>query len=237
MWVKNLVKFMLVLHFVVLSWQSEENAPAAASDADSKLPNIWEDEAVSRMIREVLARDLVKEHEQRHQRRQHKRDVTVSPAVAEGKKAPTTRKAPATTQKAKKPIKVTQTGNKTKNRVTPSTAATKATVKPSMKPIVANTNLGVNSLSKAKVRTRRRHFTLRLQLVRTFHRLHCAHVEVSFDSQLIILASQWIYDFHNLHITSSAVLSCIIHDASADDDREMTSHFSCFPFSCLWCVI
>lgn len=155
MWVKNLVKFMLVLHFVVLSWQSEENAAAAANDSESKLPNIWEDEAVSRMIREVLARDLVKEHEQRHQRRQHKRDVTVSPAVAEGKKAPpTTRKAPATTQKAKKPVKVTQTGNKTKNRVTPSTAATKATVKPSMKPIVASTNLGINSLSKAKVRTK-----------------------------------------------------------------------------------
>jgi hypothetical protein len=154
MWVKNLVKFMLVLHFVVLSWQSEENDVAAvAKEADTKLPNIWEDEAVSRMIREVLARDLVKEHEQRHQRRQHKRDVTASPAVAEGKKVPTTRKAPATTQKAKKPAKVTQTGNKTKNRVTLSTAATKATVKPSTKPIVASTNLGINSLSKAKVRT------------------------------------------------------------------------------------
>lgn len=154
MWVKNLVKFMLVLHFVALSWQSEENAAEVANDdADSKLPNIWEDEAVSRMIRDVLARDLTKEHEQRHLRRQHKRDVTASPAVAESKKAPTTRKAPATTPRAKKPVRVTQTGNKTKNRVTPSTTTTKATVKPSMKPIVANTNLGINSLSKAKVRT------------------------------------------------------------------------------------
>lgn len=152
MWVKNLVKFVLVLHFVVLSWQSEENAAAAANDSDSKLPNIWEDEAVSRMIRDVLARDLVKEHDQRHQRRQHKRDVTISPV--EGKKAATTRKAAPTTQKAKKPVKMTQTGNKTKNRVTPSTApTTKATVKPSSKPIVASTDLGINGLSKAKVRT------------------------------------------------------------------------------------
>lgn len=142
---------MLVLHFVVLSWQSEENATTAANDSDSKLPNIWEDEVVSRMIRDVLARDLVKEHEQRHQRRQHKRDVTVSPV--EGKKAATTRKAAPTTPKAKKPVKVTQTGSKTKNRVTSSTAPTKATVKPSSKPIVANTNLGINGLSKAKVRT------------------------------------------------------------------------------------
>lgn len=154
MWVKNLVKFMLVLHFVALSWQSDEEkaSAAAVNDSDSKLPNIWEDEAVSRMIREVLARDLVKEHEQKFQRRQHKRDVSASPAVAEDRKVPTTRKAPATTAKAKKPVKVTQTGNKTKNRVTPSTATTKATVKPSMKPIVANTNLGINSLSKTKVR-------------------------------------------------------------------------------------
>lgn len=159
MWVKNLVKFMLVLHFVVLSSQSEENDAAAASETElSKLPNIWDDEVVSRMIREVLARDLVKEHEHRHVKRQHKRDVTASPAVAIAttKKAQTTRKAPATTQKAKKPVKVTQTGNKTKNRVASSTTTTKATVKPSMKPIVTNTNLGVsgmNSLSKAKVRT------------------------------------------------------------------------------------
>jgi hypothetical protein len=160
MWVKNLVKFMLVLHFVVSLSLSEENEAATSEAELSALPNIWEDEVVSRMIREVLAHDLVKEHEHRHFKRQHKRDVTASPAVAATtKKVQTTRKSPATTQKAKKPVKVTQTGNKTKNRVASSTSTTKATVKPSMKPIVTNTNLGVsgiNSLSKAKVRTNRR---------------------------------------------------------------------------------
>lgn len=160
MWVKSVVKFMLVLHFVILSSQSEANEAAAASETDlSTLPNIWEDEVVSRMIREVLARDLVKEHEHRHFKRQHKRDVTASPAVvaATTKKVQTTRKSPATTQKAKKPIKVTQTGNKIKNRVASSTSTPKATVKPSIKPIVAHSNLGVsgiNSLSKSKVRTK-----------------------------------------------------------------------------------
>jgi hypothetical protein len=162
MWVKNLVKFMLVLHFVVLSSQSTKANDEAANETElSALPNIWEDEVVSRMIREVLARDLVKEHEHRHFKRQYKRDVTASPAVAAAattKKAPaTTRKAPATT-KAKKPVKVTQTGNKNKNRVASSTSTTKATVKPSIKPIVTNTNLGasgINSLSKSKVRTNR----------------------------------------------------------------------------------
>lgn len=146
MWVKNVVKFMLVLHFVVLSWQSEEKE---AETDKSSLPNIWEDEVVSRMVREVLTRDLVKEHEQRHLKRQHKRDVSASTATT--KNAPTTRKAPATTQKAKKPIKVTQTGSKTKNRVVSSTTTTKATVKPSMKPIVTSVS-GINSLSKSKVR-------------------------------------------------------------------------------------
>lgn len=229
MWVKNVVKFMLVLHFVVLSWQSEENAAEVENDLNSKLPNIWEDEVVSRMIREVLARDLMKEHEQRHQRRQHKRDVGASPAVAESKKAPaTTRKAPATTVKAKKPVRVTQTGNKTKNRVNPSTTTTKATVKPSVKPIVANTNLGINSLSKAKVRTEQN----RVTRVSRFDYSSLEHFIVSIVFMFIILGSQWNYDFHNLHITCSVDLSCIIHGA-VDDDREMTSHFSCFSVSCL----
>lgn len=148
MWVRSVVRFMLVLQFVVLSMEAVTEE--IASDADSSLPNIWEDEVVTRMIRELLARDLGKEHEQRQLKRQYKREVTASPAVSTTKKAQTTRKATVTTQKAKKPIKVTQSGNKPKRVATTTSSTTRATVKPSTKPIVINTNLG--DPSKAKVR-------------------------------------------------------------------------------------
>ena len=154
MWVRSLVKFVLVLQFVVLS--TEAVTEEVASEMDS-LPNIWEDEVVTRMIREVLAQDLVKEQQQQHLRRQYKRDVTASPAVAAStKKSQTTRKASTvTTQKAKKPVKVTQSGNKPKRVATTTTSlTTRATVKPSTKPIVTNSNFDVvnNVASKAKVR-------------------------------------------------------------------------------------
>lgn len=156
MFVKYVVKLVLVLCLIVLSSQSAETAREAVNETElsSKLPNIWEDEVVTRMIRDVLVRDFVKDDEHKRMKRQHKRDVhssTVSPVGTS--KAQTTRKASATTLKAKKPTKVAQTGNKTKNRVTSSpSTSTKATVKPSTKPIVTNlANSGVNS-SKVKVR-------------------------------------------------------------------------------------
>lgn len=146
---------MLVLQFVVLSAQSEESASETELSSAS-LPNIWEDEVVSRMVRDVLKEDLVKEQAHKQQRRQHKRDIQVTASSVFGTtpRTVTTRRVSASTQKAKKPSKVTQTGNKTKNRVTPSTTTTKATVKPSTKPIVPN--LGVNSANSSKVKVRNR---------------------------------------------------------------------------------
>lgn len=148
MWVKNLVKLAVVLHFIVMSTRAEENENVEVET----LPNIWEDEAVSRMVRDLLARDLLKEHDQKQTKRQHKRDVVYATSPTP-KSSSTTRKITVSTQKAKKPTRVGQTGNKTKNRVTsaPSTAATKAaTVKPSAKPIVSNLGSAAN-ISKSKV--------------------------------------------------------------------------------------
>lgn len=165
MWVKFLVRFVLMLQFAVLSTQLER---VVEDDVElSSLPSIWDDEVVSRMVRDVLAQDLAKQHEHRLMRRQHKRDVystASSIVVGSSPRAHTTRKVAATTQKAKKPTKVvnkvTQAGNKNKNRVTQSTATTstttKATVKPSTKPIVTNSNSGVsNSANLSKVKVRR----------------------------------------------------------------------------------
>jgi hypothetical protein len=142
---------------------------ATSTDDDNleSLPNIWEDENVSRMVREVLARDLKREFESKQTKRQYKRDIhsSMSPvldtattaSVASAKAVQTTRRQIVTTQKGgKKPVKVTQqAGNKNKNRVTIATKATKATVKPSMKPsnvVNTNANLGnFNASSKTKV--------------------------------------------------------------------------------------
>lgn len=150
MWVKNLVKLVLVIHFVALSSQSDENI---RDDVDlSELPSIWDDEVVSRMVREVLAQDLVKEHEQKQLKRMHKRDVQSTATSISTTKASTTRKAStATTQKSKKPTRVSQTSSKNKNRVTTlsTTTSTKATVKPNAKPIV--TNSGTSGLNKINV--------------------------------------------------------------------------------------
>lgn len=165
------VKFVLVLlfQFVILSSSSSlriDNNGASgvvSVESESDLPNIWEDESVNRMVREMLARNLFQEHEHRRTRRQYKRDIhssiTSSSAMPSGTviaraATKTTRKSGAT-QKTKKPSKVTQAGNKNKNRVT-TTVATKATVKPNTKPIVSTTtaaNFGsVNASSKIKVR-------------------------------------------------------------------------------------
>lgn len=169
MWVKDLVKFILLIQFLLMSTTKSTTVLNLMDDENetesAELPNIWEDEAVSRMVREVIARDLFREHDFKRQKRQYKRDVhsteTANLATAKsnngGSNFQTTRRVTSSpvTQKLKKPVKVTQTGNKTKNRVTSaSITTTRATVKPNMKPIVSNSNLGnVNASSKIKVST------------------------------------------------------------------------------------
>lgn len=162
------VKLVLLFQFVILSSSSSlriENNGASgvvSVESESYLPNIWEDEAVNRMVREMLARNLFHEHEHRRMRRQYKRDIHSSiassstiPSVAIARAATKTTRKSGATQKTKKPSKVTQAGNKNKNRVT-TTVTTKATVKPNAKPIVSTTtatNFGsVNASSKIKVR-------------------------------------------------------------------------------------
>lgn len=185
MWVKDLVKFILLLQFFnILSTSSSlklhlnENENESDSTDVQSLPSIWDDEVVTRMVREVLARDLFQENELKKTRRQYKRDVqssvTESPKAISGLQ--TTRKVSSgTTQKVKKPSKVTQTGNKNKNRVTlspsiTSSSTTKATVKPNVQSTVStttnnnsnnNNNLGsVNSSVKIKVRRVIKNFKL-----------------------------------------------------------------------------
>lgn len=152
MWVKNLVKLTVVLQFAFFSSQSLANAQENELSTQS-MPSIWDDEVVSRMVRDVLVNDLIKEKEHNRLKRQHKRDVQTTAAVG---KAQTTRKTPTQAQKTKKPTKVAQAGNKTKIRVTSSTISTKATVKPSTKPIVIiNPNVNSVNTSKIKVRIRK----------------------------------------------------------------------------------
>lgn len=128
------------------------------------LPNIWGDEVVSRMIRDVIFRDLMKENKRKQEKRQHKREVysTVSPVLTS--RAQTTRIATLTSKKDTKPTKVTQTaGNKTKNRIADtatSTFTTESPVKLSMNHVPPNSNLSSKNLtsssnsSKIKVRFR-----------------------------------------------------------------------------------
>ncbi|KAL7046173.1 hypothetical protein ACKWTF_002501 [Chironomus riparius] len=164
MWVKDLVKIIFLFSFFnILSTSSLKlhlNENETESDVDNEsLPSIWDDEVVTRMVREVLARDLYQENEIKKTRRQYKREVHSSATVApkSSSELQTTRKmASVTTQKVKKPSKVTQTGNKNKNRVTlpasiTSSNTTKATVKPNVQSTVSNINLGsVNSSLKIK---------------------------------------------------------------------------------------
>ena len=155
---RNLVKFMFMLQFIILSSQSKENFDK--TETSVMLPNIWENEVVSRMIRSVIFRDLIEENVHKQSKRQHKREIysTASPVAIT--KAETTRKSTlVATQKTRKPTKVTQSaGSKTKNRITPVplTTSTRAPVKPNTKPLVTSldgTELtgGLNS-SKIKVR-------------------------------------------------------------------------------------
>lgn len=174
MWVKkDFVKFILLLQFFILSTSSSTSSSLHLNENETEtddvnsfsdnesLPNIWEDEVVTRMVREVVARDLMREHEFQRSKRQYKRDVqssvTLAPKIEtaggnnyKANTKTTTRRM--TTQKGKKPAKVTQTGNKNKNRVTSppiTTTTTKATVKPSnVKPSLGSVNASI----KIKVR-------------------------------------------------------------------------------------
>lgn len=149
---KSLVKLLFVLQLIALSSAATQDA----ADESEALPNIWEDEAVNRMVREVLAQDLAKEHALKLQKRLHKREVVSTVSPVEKRAPPTTKKAATVTQKTKKPSRVTSTANKNKNRVTSTT--TKATVKPSYKPIVtqsaSNALASAANSSKVKVGTK-----------------------------------------------------------------------------------
>lgn len=155
MMMKSFVKLLFVLQLIALS--SSSAATQDAVDESEALPNIWDDEVVNRMVREVLAQDLAKAHEFRLQKRLHKREVVSTVSPVEKRAPPTTKKAATVTQKTKKPSRVTSAANKNKNRVTPSTTTTKATVKPSYKPIVAqsasNSLVSAANSSKVKVGT------------------------------------------------------------------------------------
>lgn len=155
MWVnKNLVKIILLLQIFILS--SSSLTRSDESLIDESLPSIWEDEKITRMVREVIARDLQRENENIRMRRQHKRDLTSKKANVT---LETTRDISevASEKSFKKPPKVIQT----KNRVSMVTSqqqqqsTTRATVRPSLNPVIAsNANFGnLNvALEKNKVR-------------------------------------------------------------------------------------
>lgn len=156
--------FVILLSFVACEKSEEIGQQQKAKEIeadDDKLPNLWDDEVVKRMVREILARDLAKENNQHLLRTRHRRDVvstTASTSEAARKVPQTTRKSSATPKSSRKPVRQTQS-NKNKNRVTQSSTSattTRATVKPSTKPsttIVTSTTFGTNSALKAKVRS------------------------------------------------------------------------------------
>lgn len=138
---KILVKFILLLQFVVLS-------SSTLSDDESliDLPSIWEDENVTRMVREVIARDLQRENESMLLRRQYKRDLTSKASNVTQAEQLEDDEVP---KSFRKPPKVIQT----KNRVS---ATTRAPVRPSLSPVMSNANFGslnaAMELDKNKVR-------------------------------------------------------------------------------------
>jgi hypothetical protein len=155
--------FVILLSFVACEkseeiGQKQKAKEIEAAEDDDKLPNLWDDEVVKRMVREILARDLAKENNQNVLRSRHRRDVSTTATSEAARKVPqTTRKSSATPKSSRKPVRQTQS-NKNKNRVTQSSivSTTRATVKPSTKPsttIVTSTTFGTNSALKAKVRS------------------------------------------------------------------------------------
>jgi len=154
---KSVVKLAVALLLAVavsITSQSEVAIKHESADVDSsqQLPNVWEDQTLARMIRDVLVRDLSQEHEQRQLKRQYKREVRASvPAAINGTRP--TRKGSTvttTTQKLKRPQRVN--ASKTKIRVTPLNVTQtqqqqqqqqtiKPVVKLSMQPVALTTNL------------------------------------------------------------------------------------------------
>lgn len=123
---KSLVKFTLLLQFFILSSSS---TPQSGDESLIDLPSIWEDENVTRMVREVIARDLQNEKESARLRRRYKRDLTSKASnVTQGEEE-------ASQKSFRKPPKVIQT----KNRVS---ATTRASVRPSVSPVMSNANFG-----------------------------------------------------------------------------------------------
>lgn len=123
---KDLVKFILLLQFFVLS----SSSTLSGDESPIYLPSVWEDENVTRMVREVLARDLQRENESMRLKRQYKRDLSSkSSNVTQAEQEEPSQKS------FRKPPKVIQT----KNRVS---ATTRASVRPSLSPVMSNANFG-----------------------------------------------------------------------------------------------
>lgn len=126
---KSLVKFILLLQFFELSSSSTLSGDESLID----LPSIWEDENVTRMVREVIARDLQRENENMRLKRQYKRDLS---SKASNVTMQSEQEEDGPSQKSfRKPSKVIQT----KNRVS---ATTRASVRPSLSPVMSNANFG-----------------------------------------------------------------------------------------------
>lgn len=123
---KSFVKFILLLQFFVLS------STISVDESLIDLPSIWEDENVTRMVREVIARDLQRENESLRLKRQHKRDLTSKASNVTQAEQEDDVPSP---KSYRKPPKVIQT----KNRVS---ASTRAPVRPSLSPVMSNANFG-----------------------------------------------------------------------------------------------
>lgn len=151
MW--NLVKFILLLQIFIIS-SSSSLTRGDESVIDDALPNIWDDENVTRMVREVIARDLQRENENIRMKRQYKRDLTSKVTTANVTQESTRKIAAANVSEKsfKKPPKVIQTKNRV-SVITPTT--TRASVRPSLNPVIAsNANFGNLNVADAKNKVR-----------------------------------------------------------------------------------
>ena len=131
---KKLVKIILLLQIFVSSSSS-----LSLSDDERliDMPSIWEDENVTRMVREVLAKDLLREKEISRLKRQYKRDLTSKVANVTQTDQKESSSDDTVSQKSfRKPPKVIQT----KNRVSATT--TRASVRPNLRPVMSNANFG-----------------------------------------------------------------------------------------------
>lgn len=151
MWVKKgSVKIVLVLQFfIILSSSSSLNDESLI---DESLPSIWEDENVTRMVREVLARDLQRENENIRMKRQHKRDLTSKVANVTQE---STRNIPVSSEVSEKSFKKPPKVLQTKNRVSMVAQTTRASVRPSLNPVIAsNANFGNLNVAASKNKVR-----------------------------------------------------------------------------------